>query len=393
MDTFDSYKRELENILQYWSSVVFDKDRDRFYGKVDEDNHPDEHAPLGAVMYSRILWSFSAAYQLVPDPRYLEMAQKAYNYLITAFSDEVYGGVFWTIDSNGNPDEDKKQIYALAFAIYGLSEFYRINPQKKAVEQAIALYELIEKYSYDPIKEGYLEAFNKDWSLADDLRLSKKDSNEKKTMNTHLHIMEAYVNLYKIWPDENLANKIKNIIHIFSKYIIDPQTNHLGLFFDENWKSKSNIVSYGHDIEASWLLCEAAEILKDEILLFNIREQAIKITRAVAEILTEDGGLNYEYEPDQGHLFTDKHWWVQAEASVGFLNAWQISGDRYYFTLFEKSWNFIDRHIIDKVNGEWFWGIDNNHQLMPKQDKAGIWKCPYHNTRCILEIINRLVTN
>jgi mannobiose 2-epimerase len=388
MTAINRYYKQLQSILHYWSTVVYDDKRDRFYGRVDENNVPDEAAPLGSVMYARALWAFAAGYQVTKNTRDLFMAEKAHRYLTTVFWDTTYGGVYWLIDAGGQPLADKKQIYALAFAIYGLTEYYKVKPKECVLDQAKELYWLIERYSYDPVNNGYFEAFNRDWSLAGDLRLSDKDSNEQKSMNTHLHIMEAYVNLYRVWPEAALARKIVNLVNLFHDRIVDAYTKHLILFFSDVWEKRSDMISYGHDIEASWLLCEAAEIVGDEPLIVRTRQLAMAMIDATLSGFDSDGGLNYEV--DNGHLIAEKHWWVQAEAAVGLLNAWQISGQTVYLNLFDRSWDFIEQYLIDDVNGEWYWGIKERYEIMPGQDKAGIWKCPYHNTRCLLEIMKRL---
>lgn len=388
MELTDDLHRELKAILDYWGHVVFDEQRDRFYGKVDEHDTPQADAPLGSVMYARVLWAFSAGYEAIKDPVYLQRAAVAYKYLTTVFWDEEHGGIYWTVDSSEHPLEDKKQIYALAFAIYGLSEYYKIDPDKNVLERARILYKLIEKHSYDPRYGGYFEAFKRDWTTADDLRLSEKDNNDKKTMNTHLHIMEAYVNLYGIFPDPTLHQRIAELIDLFRHRFIQHPNYHLILFFDEQWRSTSATISYGHDIEASWLLLEAAEAINDHERIAAIKNMAAAITCAVEEGIDTDGGLCYEYEPDEALLIGEKHWWVQAEACVGFLNTWQITGELRYFQLFERTWDFIQKKII-LPDREWVWGVERDGTIMKDQDMAGIWKCPYHNTRCLLEVIER----
>lgn len=382
------YQNELERILSYWSTVAFDKENDRFYGKIGNDNQVDVFASLGSVLYSRILWSFSAGYKATGNTDYLNFADKAYEYLINKFLDKEFGGVYWSLDAKGEPLDTKKQIYALSFAIYGLTEYYMVRKEAKALDVAIGLYVLIEEHSFDPIQLGYLEAFSRDWTSADDLRLSAKDANEKKTMNTHLHVLEAYTNLYRVWPETSVLNQIRKLIGVFIDHIIHKETAHLQLFFDENWNSKSTIISYGHDIEASWLLLEAAEVTNDEELIAKVKEIAVRIANAAAKGLSDDGGLNYELE--DGHLSADKHWWVQAEALVGFYNAYQLSGEKVFIGRFEKSWNFIEKYILDVDKGEWYWGVHNDYSIMQHEDKAGFWKCPYHNSRACIEIMRRI---
>lgn len=381
--------KELKGILDYWAEIVFDHQNNVFYGQVNEHNIPARNAPRGAVMYTRILWAFSAAFKKTHNPRDQKMALYAYTGLTRLFQDDEYGGVYWTVDAGGNPLEKKKQIYALAFAIYGLTEYFTVTNNRKVLDEAVHLYHLIEKYSFNPEHGGYFEAFNRDWSMATDLRLSEKDDNACKTLNTHLHIMEAYVSLYRVWPDKHLGRAIRHLIGLFDQYFIDKNNSHLVLFFNEAWQPCSTNISYGHDIEASWLLCEAAAVLDDPLLIKFTENIALRIVDAALEGWEARGGLNYEFISDTNHLVKEKHWWVQAEAAIGLLNAWQITGDTRYKELFEDSWTFITRYIIDHQNGEWFWGLNADGTIMQEQDKAGIWKCPYHNTRCILEIIKR----
>jgi mannobiose 2-epimerase len=260
-------------------------------------------------------------------------------------------------------------------------------PAKKL---AIQLYELIQRYSYDSKKGGYFEAFARDWQPLADLRLSNKDANEKKTMNTHLHILEAYSSLYGIWPDAQLAQAITLLLNNFDDHIIHKQAGHLHLFFDENWGVKSDTVSYGHDIEASWLLVEAAETIGNDSLIKKMKAHALKMADAVTRGIDTDGGLWYEYEPSHRKLIKEKHWWPQAEALVGYFNAWQISGNDKYLQYVFNNWAFIKQYIRDNKNGEWFWGVSEDHSVMPDQDKAGFWKCPYHNGRACMELIKRL---
>jgi mannobiose 2-epimerase len=320
---------------------------------------------------------------------YLNTAERAFVYIIDHFIDKKYGGVYWSVDYKGDPLDTKKQIYALSFAIYGLSEFYLGTKNRQAKELAIELYNLIVKHSYDSINGGYIEALSVDWNEINDLRLSKKDANEKKSMNTHLHVLEGVSNLYRIWPNEGLNKKITELIHIFLDHIIDKKSNHLILFFDEEWNVKSDIVSYGHDIEAAWLLQEAAEITGEKNLIERLKKEAIEIADQVNAGFDTDGGLWYEYDVEKNHLIKEKHSWPQAESMIGYFNAWQITGDTKYLNRSFSSWHFVQNYIKDKINGEWFWGIKENKKVMD-EDKVGIWKCPYHNSRACIEIINRL---
>lgn len=385
-----AFKTELENILGYWATHAVDNEQDGFYGELTNNNDAVAGALKGSVLNARILWSFSAGYNITADVSYLTMATRAFEYIKAHFVDEELGGVYWSVSAVGEPADTRKQIYALAFSIYGLAEYYKATQDDEALQLAISIYNDIERHSFDKERGGYLEAFTRDWQLIADLRLSEKDANEKKTMNTHLHLLEAYTTLYRVWPEAILARQIRELIRDFTDHIVDAETNHLILFFDEDWRPKSNTVSYGHDIEASWLLLEAAEVLDDAELIGQIKKLAISIARAAAEGVNPDGSMNYEYEPDRGHLIDERHWWVQAEALVGFYNAWEISRDEIYLELVMAGWAYIRKHIIDQEKGEWFWGINADGTLMEGYGKAGLWKCPYHNSRACLQMIVRL---
>lgn len=380
---------EFQNILDFWQNKTIDDLNGGFFGQVDNENKISVEAPKGSVLNSRILWTFSAAYNLTKEGSYLKTAERAFEYLKDYFIDKEFGGVFWTVDYKGKPLESKKQIYALAFAIYGLSEFYICSKNEEALKLAIDLYNAILKYSYDKENGGYIEALTRDWKEMDDLRLSNKDANEKKSMNTHLHLLEAFANLYRVWKDEKLREKASELIYIFLNYIIDPETHHLILFFDEKWNAKSPVVSYGHDIEASWLIEEAAKIIGNEPLLQQVKVQAVNLAVAASDGLDTDGGLWYEYNLQKDELIKEKHSWPQAEAMVGFFNAWKMTGVERFLNLSLASWNFIQEYMLDKKNGEWFWGIHADNTVM-NEDKVGIWKCPYHNSRACMELIKRM---
>ncbi len=383
-------REELNEILTYWAGNTHDTMNGGFIGRIDENNVPHHDAPKGVVMNARILWAFSSGYQLTQNGDHLYIARIAFEYFKTYFIDREYGGVYWTVDAKGQPLETKKQVYAVAFAIYACSEFYIASKNESAKETAIQLFTTLEKYCFDAEQTGYFEAFAENWQPMDDLRLSEKDANEKKTMNTHLHVLEAYSNLYKIWPDKKLKVQIENLLKNFSDHFVDKKTGHLKLFFDENWHTKSGIISYGHDIEAAWLLMEAAETINNQLMVDDIKKLSIKISAVSARGLDNDGGLWYEYDGINQQMNKEKHWWVQAEAMVGFLNHWQLTNEDIYLQRSLNSWNYTKEFIKDKVFGEWLWGRTGDGRVMPNQDKAGLWKCPYHNSRACIEIAKRL---
>lgn len=379
--------QELENILNYWLQYTIDEEFGGFVGQIDQENKIIPHADKGAVLNSRILWTFSASYKLLQKEKYLQNADRACHYLLEYFFDKKYGGVFWSVDFKGTPVDTKKHIYALAFAVYGLAEYYSVTKLSQAKDHAISLYDIIIEYSYDRLHRGFIEALAQDWQPLKNFRLSGKDANEPKSMNTHLHLLEAFTNLYRIWPDEQLKKRIVELIRIFIEHIIHPDTHHLILFFDDSWNPKSDIISFGHNIEASWLMCEAAETIDDERLEQEVNEWSVKIAFAASKGLDRDGGLWYEQDGDR--FIKEKHWWPQSEAMIGFYNAWQLTGNKEFLDQSVRTWKFVQTYLLDSRYGEWFWGVDEHHRVMPGEDKVGIWKCPYHNSRACLEIIRR----
>ena len=307
--------------------------------------------------------------------------------IIDRFYDTCYGGIYWSLDACGKPLDTKKQIYAIAFAIYGLSELHRACGDEEALEYAIKLFRSIEEHSFDSEKDGYFEAFTREWQPIEDMRLSDKDANESKTMNTHLHVLEAYTCLYRVWKDKLLEERLRGLIGIFENYIIG-NDGHLKLFFDNDWRCGYDIVSYGHDIEASWLLHEAALVLGDAEVLRRVENIVPKIAEAAREGFTQEGGMIYEMQNGHG-ADGDRHWWVQAETVVGYFNLWEHFGNQEGLENAIMCWEFIKAHIIDRENGEWFWSLRSDGTVNREDDKAGFWKCPYHNGRMCMELIER----
>ena len=355
-----------------------------FYGRIDNQNRLHADASKGAVLNCRILWTFSAAYRIFRNPTYLQIAERAFHYIMNYFVDKKYGGLYWALDAKGNVLNAKKQIYAQGFGIYGLAEFYLATSNKQALALATDIFHLLEKHR-DRVNGGYFEAFTQDWQPIADMRLSDKDANEKKSMNTHLHILEPYTNLYRAWKNKQLKTALYDLIAIFKNKIIDPSAYHLNLFFNEEWQTKSQTVSYGHDIEAAWLLVEAASVLNDDELEEEISKIAVGIADKTKEGIQADGSLIYEKFPDG--VDTDRHWWVQAEAVVGFMYVYQITQDQVYIKLAEATWHYIQQYLIDYTNGEWYWSISEDSERNLTEDKAGFWKCPYHNGRMCFEMM------
>ncbi|MCM3627203.1 AGE family epimerase/isomerase [Paenibacillus glycanilyticus] len=379
-----------ENILSFWMKHTRDERNGGFLGGISNELKVNAEADKSLVLNTRILWTYASAYRKYKDTAYLEMAERAYEYLNSHFHDNEHGGYYWLLNYAGEPVQTKKQIYGQAFMIYALAEYVRARPDEEALQEAVRLFEFVERYSYDASYKGYIEALSCDWEATDDLSLSHTDLNEKKSMNTHLHVLEAYTNLFRVWPSERLEGKLKELIETMLDHIVDEETRHFKLFFDEAWHSKSHEISYGHDIEGSWLLTEAAEVLGHQELIRRTERIALAMAQAVYEEgVDTDGAIVNEADPN-GWTDTDKIWWPQAEAVVGFLNAYQLSGQAHFLQAAYRTWVFIDRCMVDKTNGEWFWKVNQAGEPSGEEMKVDPWKCPYHNGRMGLEALERI---
>lgn len=378
-------------ILHWWAENMPDDTNGGFIGRIDGYGAKHPQADKGVILNTRILWTFSEASRIWPGKGpWPGLAERAFTYLHTFFLDKAAGGLYWMVDFEGNPVQDKKQIYAQAFGVYACAAYYRASGDPFALEIARDLFDLIESKSFDHQQGGYLEARDRFWRPIADLRLSEKDAQAAKTMNTHLHLLEAYTQLFRVAPCERVQNALKGLVELFLDKFILHQKGHLQLFFDESWNKIGDITSFGHDIEASWLLAEAAEVLGDSQLLEKASSIALWMAEAVLrEGQDRDGGLSNEAV---GGKLWDKHkdWWPQAEAVVGFLNAWQICGEPHFVAAALESWEFIKGFMVDPKGGEWFWAVDARGTPDRTNDKAGPWKCPYHNSRAGMEVARRL---
>ena len=379
-----------KNILRFWLDKMVDQEHGGFYGRIDGHEHLHADAEKGAILNARILWAFSAAYRVLGDKTYLEAASRAKHYIIDHFIDPEYGGVYWSLDCNGKPLDTKKQFYAIGFAIYGMSEYARATGDAEALKVAIDLYRCIEEHALDHEYNGYIEAMTRDWQPIADMRLSELDANYPKSQNTHLHIIEPYTNLYRVWKSDELKASLHNLIDIFTDRILNPETHHLDLFFDMDWKRGAGALeSYGHDIECSWLIHEAALVLGDAEVLKKVEPIVEMVAKASEKGLNADGSMVHEANLDTGYVDSDLHWWVQAEAVVGFFNIYQYFGDESALQKAQHCWTYIKENLIDNENGEWHWSRRKDGTLNLDDDKAGFWKCPYHNSRMCLEIFER----
>ncbi len=380
----------LSNILPFWMKYVVDDVNGGFYGVVTNDLQARNDVARSVILCARILWTYAAAYRLFNEPAYRRMADHAYRYLTEVFWDKDYGGVYWSVDAAGRPVFDRKHSYAQAFAIYGLAEYHRATGDASSLRLAQELFGLLEAHGYDAVNGGYVEGCSRGWGALDDMRLSDIEPNCRKSMNTLLHNMEAYTNFRRVWDSDELKAKLRGLIRVFADHVIDPQTHHFRLFFDDAWASLSPNVSFGHDIEGSWLLVEAAEVLGEKDLLAECRTLALKMAGAVYQQGRDhDGSLFNEAAPAGIESF-DRYWWVQAEAVVGFYNAYQLSGQDHFAEAAYRAWRYIEDYMVDRQHGEWFKMVERSGAPRLGPPKAGPWECPYHNSRMCFEMLARL---
>ena len=371
------------NILDWW--LTLRDPRGGFFGEVLSSGEIRQDAPRGEILNARIIWAFSAAYQLLPKPEYREAAIAAGEWFLAHFCDAEHGGVYWSVTATGERLDDKKQLYAQGFAIYGLSELYKVTRDPKVLAAAAALFQVVEDRFADREHGGYIEALARDFSPLEDMSLSAHDINADKTMNSHLHIMEAYANLYKVWPAPALKEALVRLIDLTCTRIMAPD-GHLQLYFRRDWSVIPAAVSYGHDIETSWLLLECAFATRDIDVISRVRTFAASLGRAGNEGLLPDGSMLYEKLPD-GTLDESRQWWVQAETVVGNLWLWKYHGDDGAADRALACWAYIRDLLVDRDGGDWYWAILPDGTPDLAQPKAGFWKCPYHNARMCLEIL------
>jgi len=375
-----------DNILPFWLSLQ--DPRGGFYGEVSADGTVLYDAPRGVILNARLIWSFSAAYAAMNDVRYLQAARHARDWFLAHFCDRERGGVYWSVSSEGEPLDTKKQLYAQGFAIYGLSELYKVTRDDEALKIAVGLYKVVETYFADPANGGYIEALARDFSPLEDMSLSAHDINADKTMNSHLHILEAYANLYQVWPDPSLKEAVERLLDLTGTRVMGAD-GHLQLYFRRDWSVLPGGVSFGHDIETSWLALECAFALRDADVVSRVRPWAQQMGRAGNEGLLPDGSMRYEKLLD-GSYDDSRQWWVQAETVVGNLWLWKYHGDTAGLERAMACWSYIRTNLVDLQGGEWWWAVLPDGSLDLSQPKAGFWKCPYHNTRMCLQVFQLL---
>lgn len=375
------------NILPYWIKHIIDSKNSGFFGMINNDDSVSAYADKGLVMHARFLWCYSAAYRISGNPAYKGIAEHALGFLKNSLADKKYGGYFWSADYKGNVIDDQKMVYGQAFAIYGLTEYYRAFNCTKAYNLALEVFELLEGFARDRKFGGYVESLNRTWLITSDKQLDDTSVPCCKSMNTNLHVLEAYANLYRVGGNSEVKLSLHDQINLLFNEIVDSKTHQQNLYFDMEWNPLTDHVSYGHDIEASWLLWEAISILDDRELKELYRNRIVLMTdRVIAEGLDENYGLNNE--KSNCKIDRDKHWWPQAEMMVGLLNVWEITGDNKYLKIIDKVWQFTKKEIIS-TTGEWYWGKKVDGSLFTAI-KGGMWKTPYHNGRLCMEFLERI---
>jgi len=369
-----------ENILPFWASHSPDPSGG-FYGTLNFDGTPRAGAMKGGILNARLVWTFSTAYRMLKNEQYLTLANRAQRYFLDHFIDKEYGGSFYTLNADGSPLDSHKDTYQNAFAIYGLSEHYRATGNKESLDAAIAVYHQLVEHAYDPVNGGFIESFSRDWQML--------DVKSPKTMNTNLHVLEALTNLYRVWKDDGLKKQLREEIDVVSHKVLNQKTWHEQLFFTMDWQNQQEVDSYGHDIEFSWLLLEAAEVLGEEEIVKDAERIAINMVDTQLEQgLAETGGMRYEKDGDK--MNANREWWPQAETVLGCLNAWQISGDKKYLDAALREWEWIKTNMIDHEYGEWYSNVKPDGTPQKNRVKADQWRCPYHNSRMGFEVMRRI---
>nr|WP_226670718.1 AGE family epimerase/isomerase [Metabacillus litoralis] len=375
-----------DHILPFWMKLK-DKKHGGFFGQVNYDLSINKEAHKGGIAASRFLWSFSAAYRITQKREYLECANHAYKFLVEKVYDHEHQGLYWLVDYQGSPVETQKHVYTQSFGIYALSEYYRATKKEEALQYANKIYELIETLGYDQKFNAYKEEFNREWHELPNEKLSENGVVASITTNTHLHVLEAYTNLYKAFPTSVVRERLINLVDIFYEKIYDEETKYLHVFFDKHWTPLLNLKSFGHDIEASWLIDDALKALALDEEKYSQMVIDIAYNIAKAAIL-EDGSLANEQH--ENTIDYTRVWWVQAEAMVGFQNAYERTKDEEFLRIVDGLWEYTKNNLVDKrEGGEWFWAIEPDGK--PTERAVGEpWKTPYHNSRFCLEMMERI---
>ena len=379
------------NLLPWWMQYSVDEENGGFYGAVTNDNVPEAGHSKFITLNARLIWTFASAYRILGDENYLRYAKRAYDYFLAHFYDREHGGWYSRVDEKGAVLDDNKYIYGNAFAIYGLSEYCRATGDQEALRLAVETRDCLEKYVYDPEYKGFYESCRADWTVNPWGKGMNRSPFDVKTMNTHLHLLEAYTALCRVDDSAKTRNSLRQQLYVMLNKIVDHDIHHYFYFQDRAWKPTTPEISFGHDIEGSWLMMETAEVLGDKAAGEKAAPRCLAMAKACLEqAILPDGSMLYEYNPVTRHLNTNRSWWVQAETVVGFLNAWQMSGEGAFLDASLNCFEYIDRFVVDHEYGEWFTMLGNSGEVLSGyESKIDGWKCPYHNARMCFEILER----
>lgn len=377
----------VKDIIPFWKNLR-DDENGGYYGWVGYDLKVDKKAVKGCILNSRILWFFSNAYTMLKDESLLQEADHAFAFLKERCADRENGGIFWSIRYDGTPEDTTKHTYNQAFAIYALSSYYEASGKQEALDMAKELFYIIETKCTDEI--GYKEAFDKAFHEIENDKLSENGVIAAKTMNTLLHVFEAYTELYRVAKLPEVGEKLHWIMETFAHKVYNPELHRQEVFFDENMKSIIDLHSYGHDIETAWLIDRGVEVLGDPAMEALLSPITRDLTAQIYKVAFDGHSLANECE--RGVVNTHRIWWVQAETVIGFLNGYQKDPSRKeYLQAAESEWQFIKDHVIDKRAGsEWYWEVDEDGRPYPDRPIVEPWKCPYHNGRMCMEVMKRL---
>lgn len=375
----------VNDLIPFWQGLK-DEENGGFYGYLSYDLKLDKKAVKGCILNSRILWFFSNAYMVLGDHSLLESATHAYQFLKEHCVDDEFGGVFWSLTYDGKPEDTTKHTYNQAFSIYALASYYDASKNPEALEIAWKLYDLVESKCKD--EYGYLEAFTRSFEPEENDKLSENGVIAEKTMNTLLHVFEAYTELYRVTKEEKVAKQIRFMMDIIKDKVFNKEIGRQEVFFDKKWNTLIDLYSYGHDIETAWLVDRGLEVLDDEAYTNMLSP----ITKIITENIYNRAYIDHSLvnESENGVVDTTRVWWVQAEAVVGFLNGYQKQGDKKFLDASVDIWNYIKKYFIDKRNGsEWFWSVKEDH-TPDEKPIVEPWKCPYHNGRMCFEVLRRM---
>lgn len=380
-------RRQLEEgIIPFWKNLK-DDENGGFYGEVDYNLNIDKGAYKGVILNSRILWFFSNSFLTLRNEDDLRYADQAFEFLVNVCVDKEYGGVYWSVTNDGIPLDTTKHTYCQAFAVYALSSYYDATGNEQALKLAYEIYDVMEQKCRDEI--GYLEAFKRDFTPESNEKLSLNGVIAHRTMNTLLHVFEAYTELYRVDRNGEVRKSIEHILDIMCNKVYNDEKKRLEVFFDYNMNSIIDLHSYGHDIETAWLVDRGLAVLGDQELSVKVGRITAALEEKIYDVAYTNQGLLYENE--RGEIDKTRVWWVQNEAVIGFLNAYQKDKSKVeYLEAVKSIWDFSKEKMIDKrPNSEWIYELDENLEPNTSREMAGPWKCPYHNGRMCFEIIRR----